>query len=135
MRSTLSERLGMPLEKTSIATADGGRVEIDAAAPDLSTLVEIFAHRGKVLSAQGRKLTQDVLKSTWIRQQAGATRVVLAIADPVVEAYLMRPKAWLTQAISDLGVEVVRIELDSETTVALDAAQITQYHLRRHLRR
>lgn len=60
---------------------------------------------------------------------------MLAIADPVVEAYLMRPKAWLTQAISDLGVEVVRIELDSETTAALDAAQVTQYRLRRHLRR
>ncbi|MGW9111844.1 hypothetical protein [Microbacterium sp. NPDC055683] len=108
-------------------TANGGRVEIDAASADLSVLVEIFAHHGKVLSGQGRKLAQDVLKLTWIRQQTGATRIVLAIADPMVELYLTRPKAWLAQAIADLGVEIIRVELDAEMTAALEAAQLTQY--------
>lgn len=127
MLGALEESLGVPLAKTSIATANGGHVEIDAASSDLSVLVEIFAHRGKVLSGQGRKLAQDVLKLTWIRERAGAERIVLAIADPAVELYLTRPKAWLTQAISDLGVEVIRVELDAETTAALERAQVTQY--------
>lgn len=125
--AALSDRLGVPLAKTSIATANGGRVEIDGASPDLSVLVEIFAHQGKVLSGQGRKLAQDILKLTWIRQQASASRILLAIADPVVELYLGRPKAWLTQAIIDLGVEVVRIELDAAVSHGLQRAQADQY--------
>ena len=125
--AVLGERLGVTLCKTSIPTANGGRVEIDGASPDRAVLVEVFAHHGKVLSGQSHKLAKDVLKLSWIREAVGASRAIIAIADPVVEQYLMRPTAWLTQAIADLGIEVVRVGIDAETSATVRQAQSAQY--------
>ena len=63
----------------------------------------------------------------WIGRQIGATRLILAVADEKVEAYLRRPKAWLTQALIDLKVEVVRVDLDDATANAIRTAQTVQY--------
>ena len=101
----------VPLAKTSIPTGNGGRVELDGAAEDLSVLVEAYAHQGALRGGQPKKRATDALKLTWIGRQVGATKLILAIADEQVEAYLRRPKAWLTQALIDLDVEVIRVDL------------------------
>lgn len=125
--AALSANLGVPLAKTSIPTGNGGRVELDGAAADNSILVEAYAHQGGLRGGQPKKLATDALKLMWIGRQIGATRLILAVADEKVEAYLRRPKAWLTQALIDLKVEVVRVDLDDATASAIRTAQTVQY--------
>ncbi len=125
--AALSSNIGIPLAKTSIPTKNGGRVELDGADEHLSVLVEAFAHQGALRSGQAKKLATDALKLTRIGRQVGAKRLVLAVADKPVEAYLQRPKAWLTQALIDLNVEVVRVGLDEATADSLRVAQTVQY--------
>jgi len=125
--AALSAKLGVSLAKSSIPTGNGGRVELDGASPDLNVLVEAYAHQGVLRGGQPKKLATDALKLTWIGRQVGATKLILAVADEQVEAYLRRPKAWLTQALIDLSVEVVCIDLDDATAAALRTAQTVQY--------
>ncbi|HKT58030.1 MAG TPA: hypothetical protein VJR25_14805 [Microbacterium sp.] len=125
--AALSAKLGARLGKVSIPTANGGRVEVDGATEDLSVLVEAYAHQGGLRGGQPKKLATDALKLTWIGRQVGAKRLILAVADERVEAYLRRPTAWLTQALIDLGVEVISVDLDDATSSALLAAQTVQY--------
>lgn len=125
--AALSAELGVTLGKASIPTGNGGRVEVDGATEDLSILVEAYAHQGVLRGGQPKKLATDALKLTWIGRQTGAKRLILAVADERVEAYLRRPRAWLTQALVDLGVEVIRVDLDDATSSALVAAQTVQY--------
>ncbi len=125
--AALSAKLGVPLAKSSIPTGNGGRVELDGASKDFSILVEAYAHQGVLRGGQPKKLATDALKLTWIGRLVGATRLILAVADEQVEAHLRRPKAWLTQALIDLDVEVVRVELDDATAAALRTAQTVQY--------
>jgi hypothetical protein len=125
--AALSAQLGEPLAKTSVATGNGRRVELDGSTADLSVLVEAYAHEGALRGGQPKKLATDALKLTWIGRQVGAKRLVLAVADRKVESYLQRPTAWLTQALIDLGVEVIRVDLDDATVSNLRAAQTVQY--------
>ncbi|WP_127817685.1 hypothetical protein [Microbacterium sp. CPCC 204701] len=125
--AALSARLGQPLAKTSVPTGNGGRVELDGATGDLSILVEAYAHQGTLRGSQPKKLATDALKLTWIGRQVKAKRKILAVADQEVESYLQRPKAWLTQALIDLGVEVVRVNLDDATVDTLRTAQTVQF--------
>lgn len=125
--AALSAQLGEPLAKASVATGNGGRVELDGATTDLSVLVEVYAHQGALRGGQPKKLATDALKLTWIGRQVGAKRLILAVADREVETYLQRPKAWLTQALIDLGVEVIRVELDDATVSSLRTAQTVQF--------
>jgi hypothetical protein len=123
----LSAQLGQPLAKTSIATNNGGRVELDGATGDLSVLVEAYAHQGALRGGQPKKLATDALKLTWIGRQVGAKRTILAVADRRVESYLRRPKAWLTQALIDLGIEVICVDLDDAMVDTIRAAQTVQF--------
>jgi len=125
--AALSEQLNVPLRKLSVPTGNGGRVEFDGASDDRTVLVEAYAHQGALRGAQPKKLATDALKLSWMGGRLGAKRLVLAVADEQVEAYLRRPSAWLTQALIDLGVEVIRVDVDDATAAALQEAQTTQY--------
>lgn len=125
--AALSARLGVALAKTSVPTGNGGRVELDGATADLRILVEAYAHQGALRGGQPKKLATDALKLTWIGRQVKAERMILAVADEEVESHLRRPKAWLTQALIDLRVEVVRVNLDEATVESLRTAQTVQF--------
>lgn len=125
--AALSAQLGEPLAKTSVATGNGGRIELDGSTADFSILVEAYAHQGALRGGQSKKLATDALKLTWIGRQVGAKRLILAVADHEVESYLKRPTAWLTQALIDLEVEVIRVDLDDATVSGLRTAQTAQF--------
>jgi hypothetical protein len=110
-----------------VRTGNGGRVELDGASEDLEILAEAYAHQGTLHGSQPKKLVADALKLTWIGRHLRAKRLILAVADEQVELYLRRPTAWLTQALVDLGVDVVRVDIDDATANTLRTAQTTQY--------
>lgn len=125
--AAIAEQIGVELSRTSIPTGNGGRVEIDGASEDHSALVEVYARQGALAGAQPKKLATDALKLTWIGKEVQAKRLILAVADERVESYLRRPSAWLTQALIDLGVEVIRVEVGATISENLQRAQRSQY--------
>lgn len=125
--AALSTELGTAHANVPIPTGTGGRVEVDGAFTDLTILVEAHAHQGALRGGQSNKLASDALELTGIGGQVAAERLILALADERVEAYLRRPRAWFTQALIDFGVEVIRVELDDASASALVAAQTVQY--------
>lgn len=90
-------------------------------------LVEVYARQGALAGAQPKKLATDALKLTWIGKEVQAKRLILAVADERVESYLRRPSAWLTQALIDLGVKVIRVEVGATISESLQRAQRSQY--------
>jgi hypothetical protein len=111
----------------TIDLGDGVQVQIDGASSDRSVLVEAYAHVGPRLSGQSRKLTTDAFKLVWAGRRLGASRLVIAVADVDAEAYLLRPRAWLTAALRDSAVEVLRVSIDAAATARVVEAQRVQF--------
>jgi len=78
------------------------------------------------MGKQPKKLATDAFKLLWAVQELEATGLVIAVVDAEVEQYLMRPKAWLTVALRDSGVEVVRVATDDEAHAPVEAAEQLQ---------
>lgn len=106
--AAIAEHVGVPLAPARVVFDDGVRVELDGASEDRKVLVEAYAHIGALRGGQPKKLATDAFKLLWAGRKLEATRLVIAVIDVEVEQYLMRPKAWLTAALRDSGVEVVR---------------------------
>ena len=122
----VSALVGVPLAPARIPI-DGARVEVDGANPDNTVLVEAYARIGALKGAQPRKLASDAFKLAWAGQKLNATRLIIAVAGVDAENYLHRPGAWLTAAVRDAGIEVIRIDLDDEMRASLVAAQSRQF--------
>ena len=98
-------------------------VEIDGMARDpidgSYTLVEVFAHVGKVKAAQRHKVHADVLKLALARtvlQEAGASSVRALVAFVCVNcAKSLLGKTWVADSAERFGVDVVIVPI-SETS-------------------
>jgi hypothetical protein len=101
---------------------DDVRVEIDGASEDRSILVRAYAHVGTLVGAQPQKLATDAFKLVWAGRKLGSSRLIIAVIAEEVEAYLRRPTAWLTAALRDSQVEIVRVTIDSEARARVTAA-------------
>ncbi|PZF55277.1 hypothetical protein DEJ23_12345 [Curtobacterium sp. MCSS17_008] len=120
--AAVAEHVGVPLAPARVEFEDGVRVELDGASEDREVLVEAYAHIGALRGGQPKKLATAAFKLLWTDRKLGATRLVIAVIDVEVEQYLMRPKAWLTSALRDSGVEVVRVALDDDAHARVEAA-------------
>ncbi|ROS46180.1 hypothetical protein [Curtobacterium sp. PhB78] len=118
--------VGVPLAPARITFEDGVRVEIDGASEDRAVMVEAYAHTGVLRGGQPKKLATDAFKLTWAGRKLGSTRLIIAVIDEEVEQYLLRPKAWLTAAMRDSAVEVVRVDIDESARARVAAAQRLQ---------
>ncbi|MGE3449351.1 MAG: hypothetical protein AB7H92_17425 [Microbacteriaceae bacterium] len=125
--AAVAEYVGIELAAAKIDLGDGVQVQVDGASADRSVLVEAYAHVGPLRSGQSRKLTTDAFKLVWAGGRLGATRLVIAVADVDAEVYLLRPRAWLTAALRDSGVEVLRVSIDAAATARVVEAQRVQF--------
>lgn len=124
--AAVAEHVGVPLAPATIAI-EGARVQIDGASEDRTVLVEAYARIGRLHGAQPKKLATDAFKLVWAGKKLGASRLIIAVADVEAERHLKRPGAWLTAALDDAQVKVVRVELSDELRAALEAAQLRQF--------
>lgn len=125
--AAVSNHVGLPLASITVDLGDGVRVQLDGASEGYSVIVEAFARVGTVKSGQQRKMTSDAFKLVWVGKRLNAQRLIIAVSDQDVERFLTRPKAWLTAALADAGVEVLRVELDDDVTASIVSAQKLQY--------
>lgn len=124
--AAVSEHVGVPLGPATIRI-DDARVQIDGASEDRTVLVEAYARIGRLHGAQPRKLATDAFKLVWAGGKLSADRLIIAVADHEAERHLQRPGAWLTAALRDANVEVIRVDLDDTLRTSLIAAQQRQY--------
>jgi hypothetical protein len=129
MLDLLGAELGTTLAPERIALASGARVEIDGTDAARSILVECWAHQGAPKPAQKHKVLSDALKLTWIASTLyPRPRLILCMSDPMAAAPFVSPsRSWAAQALNDLGIEVLEVQLPEEIRLGIQAAQTRQY--------
>lgn len=125
--AAVSALIGVELAPSRIDMGEGVRVELDGASADRKILVEAYAHIGRLRGAQPRKLASDAFKLVWAGQKLEADRLIIAVIDEEVEAYLLRPKAWLTAALRDAHAEAIRVAIDADAHAQVVSAQLIQF--------
>lgn len=81
---------------------------------------------GNPKAAQQKKLAADVLKLGWAARALGDVRCVIVTWSPEVQSFLSRPRAWLTAARIESGVDVILVDPDDVAYSAVTAARIAQ---------
>jgi len=125
--SYLARALGIALEARQINVGDGPSIRVNGASADNTVLVELNTHIGPLKGSQPHKLTADAFKLIWAGSRLGSQRLILAVVGEEAEKYLRRPKAWLTAALTDNHVEIVRVRLDEAVNDSIVEAQKRQY--------
>ena len=128
MLRVLSDQLGVELAPRKLQHSSGARVELDGADPDLTVLVECWAHQGPAKVAQKYKLVNDATKLSWVAGtlQTRPNRLILCVSDEAAVKHL-RGKSWQGQAIASLGVEIAVVRLPTDVVEGIAAAQTRQY--------
>lgn len=127
MLADASTALGVALRPGRVVIG-GAAIDVDGVSPEGSVLVEVYAGIGTPRGSQPKKLATDILKLGWARRQLGVKRCVIVTWDDAVEAYLNRPRAWLTAARLEADVEVLLVSPEShpEAYAAVVAARARQ---------
>lgn len=123
----LGERLGLHLEPRRLTHPSGARVEIDGVDPNLTVLVECWAHQGPAKVAQKYKLVNDATKLSWIARslRPRTERLILCVSDEAAVHHL-RGTSWQGRAIEEMDVRIEVVELPSSVKAAISAAQARQ---------
>jgi hypothetical protein len=129
MLDVLGEQLKVILEPAVITVPSGARVEVDGADEDRTVLVECWAHQGPPKSAQRHKVLTDALKLTWISSTIyPRPRLYLCLSDILAaRPFMPTAKSWAAQALKDLDVTVVVVDLPAELRETIKQAQQRQY--------
>jgi hypothetical protein len=129
MLDLLAAEVGRALEPATVTVPAGARVELDGADAGRTVLVECWAHQGTPKAAQRHKVLADALKLTWIATTIyPRPRLILCMSDAQAAApFLPTSRSWAAQALQDLGVAVVVVELPPDVRQRIRDAQQRQY--------
>ena len=119
-----SENLQLQGESLGINLRSGMRP--DGVDMERRTLVEAYAHIGKLKGAQLHKVKGDILKLILLeRKLGGIWRKILCFADES-EAETARGKSWIAEAVREFEIEVVVTPLPSSLAGRVTEAQSRQ---------
>ncbi|MFN2502773.1 MAG: hypothetical protein ABR540_00785 [Acidimicrobiales bacterium] len=116
---------GVELAPGTLQLPGGARVDIDGVAADLSVIVEVFSHQGRLRGGQFHKVARDALKLITIARSHPDARLAIAFGDRAA-ADCVTGGSWLAEALRNWGVDVVVIQLDDALRSRLTAAQARQ---------
>lgn len=127
--AAVGERFGVELEKKSIVLdGDSQAMEIDGYAPDPLILCEAWARIGPAKPGQQKKVMTDALKLVVARAELGGAEdchAVLAFCDEDAAAHFSG-KSWMAEALRQLNIEVLVVEIPPEVRESITAAQRRQ---------
>ena len=131
--SDLAKQFGMTLRGGRLKTGQSF-VQLDGLSIDwersLAVAVEVFAHIGRVKAAQRHKVHADVFKLALVRSlllEQGITEVKAVFAFTCLEcARSLSGKTWIADAAQRYGVQSINVELPSDLTAKVVAAQARQ---------
>jgi len=127
IRELLQSEFKNKLIPKVLTISEGIHVTVDAATPDDSVLIEIFARQGKLLDGQKKKLAKDILKLAILRENTPKPRVILAFANPSIKKHLSE-ESWISVAVSHFGIELRDVfnDLDDDLKRRITSAQKVQ---------
>lgn len=126
MIAAVAEAIGVPLAKERITFDNGSWCEVDGVSDDGNVLVEAFAHQGKMIGGQLKKVSEDALKLVTIAKTLPSPRLIVAFADDVAASSFMG-KSWKAEALRIWGVEVLVVELHGDVRAGIRSAQVRQF--------
>lgn len=101
-------------------------VQLDAIDLINKTIVEVYAHIGKLKGAQHDKIMGDILKLIYIEKELkGKWRKIICFADDAAAQYL-RGTSWVAKAARTFDVEVRVVDLPEEQLNKVKSAQERQ---------
>ncbi|MDA0167029.1 hypothetical protein OM076_42605 [Solirubrobacter ginsenosidimutans] len=122
----MADAIGVPLSKQRVDLANGTWCEVDGVSADGNVLVEAFAHQGKMIGSQPKKVSEDAFKLVTIAKTRTAARLMIAFADDVAAQSFMG-KSWKAEALRAWGIEVVVVELHGDIRAGISSAQVRQF--------
>lgn len=127
MLDALGVGLGTVLEPRAFVMKSGVRVEIDGVSDDASIAVECWVHQGAPRGGQMNKPILDAFKLMWLASTMRARpRLILCLSDDAAARPFTTARSWRAQALRDVGVEVIVVDLDDDLRSRVTAAQVRQ---------
>lgn len=119
----LGEKLGRQLQQGVVVLMGDVEVHPDGVDEDRSVFVEVFAHVGKLKGGQRHKVSTDALKLLAIREVYPNASLILAFAD---QAAALSVSGWKAKTLTENGIEIHVVDLDSSERAKIEAAQRRQ---------
>src|SRR4051812_15710010 len=126
MIEAVGKAIGVPLVKQRIDLGNSVWCEVDGVSADGMVLVEAFAHQGKMIGGQLKKVSEDALKLVTITKVRPGARLMIAFADEMAAKSFMG-KSWKAEALRLWGVDVLIVELHDDVRAGISTAQVRQY--------
>ena len=108
----------------SIALADRVAIKVDGCDGAKSTFVEAYARQGALKGAQPKKIAQDILKLSLVREKYPHARLIIAFASDEARNSI---RGWLLHAARVHRIELLVVDIPDVTRQAILAAQERQY--------
>ncbi|PZS20248.1 MAG: hypothetical protein DLM57_01955 [Pseudonocardiales bacterium] len=112
-------------EATTISLGKDVRVEVDAASPDRSVVVEACARQGRLKGAQLRKVAQDILKLALLQEGSESKSIERFIVFASTEAE-QSVKGWVREAAERFGIRFLVVDVPQELRDSILTAQSRQ---------
>jgi hypothetical protein len=123
--AALASTLGIQsLGSTSIALADGVAIQVDGCDEARSTVVEAYARQGALKGAQMKKIAQDILKLSLVREKYPHARLIIAFAS---DEACNSIRGWVLHAARVHRIELLVVDIPEATRQTILAAQERQY--------
>ena len=123
--AAVGERYGVELRKERIDLEAGSWLEVDGYASDPLILCEAWARIGPAKPGQQKKVMTDALKLVVARAERGGAEdchAVLAFCDEAAAAHFSG-KSWMAEALRQLNIEVLVVEIPPEVRESITTAQ------------
>lgn len=108
----------------SVALADGVAIKVDGCDGGKSTFVEAYARQGALKGAQLKKVAQDILKLSLVREKYPHARLIIAFASAEACNSI---RGWVLHAARVHRIELLAVDIPEATRQAILAAQERQY--------
>jgi hypothetical protein len=123
----VSESLGVALTKAKVALPGGCFAEVDGRSEGGTILCEVWAHHGAPKSAQKAKVMTDAAKLFVAGRAIGENvKKFIVLADQAAAGWF-KGKSWMAQALREMGVEIIVVDLPEAVRASVLAAQKRQY--------
>jgi hypothetical protein len=113
VKALATERKIELVKPLKIPLAGGVHIEVDAATPDGSIVVEAYAHQGTLKGGQRKKIAQDILKLALLRKEPGHEGTTAIIVFASKEAH-DSVSGWVLQAAKAFDVEFLVVDIPPE---------------------
>ncbi|MHB0958791.1 MAG: hypothetical protein ACYC0X_15400 [Pirellulaceae bacterium] len=122
----VSDTLKVPLAPDDVRLEDGTLFRVDGVNRTERVLCEIFAHVGKMLDGQEKKLAKDMLKLLAVENSLrGDWRKIICIVDGPAREFLAG-KSWCACVVRQFRFEVLMTALDEGLRLQLKTVQRQQ---------